>query len=164
MDSRPRESAPGTVLAFDKADLYAKVSGYLIHQKVDIGDMVKKGDVLAEVDAPEYQRSRDQARAALEQARAKFKLSEAGVLTAEADRVAAAAVVTQAEADMTKLTAFRVYRKKERDRIADPVSRQAVEQRLLDEQEDQLASRPSSMAEQAGDTRGRGHRQGGPGR
>ena len=82
---------PGTVLAFDKADLYAKVSGYLIRQKVDIGDLVKKGEVLAEVDVPELFKSRDQARAALGQARAKVKLSEARVLTAEADREAAAA-------------------------------------------------------------------------
>ena len=36
-------SQPGTILAFDKADLYAKVSGYLIRQKVDIGDIVEEG-------------------------------------------------------------------------------------------------------------------------
>lgn len=54
---------PGTVLAFDKAALYAKVSGYLVRQKVDIGDIVKKNEVLAEVDAPEFFRSRDQFRA-----------------------------------------------------------------------------------------------------
>jgi multidrug efflux pump subunit AcrA (membrane-fusion protein) len=51
---------PDTVLAFDKAALYAKVSGYLVRQKVDIGDIVKKNVVLAEVDAPEFFRSRDQ--------------------------------------------------------------------------------------------------------
>src|SRR5262249_36628701 len=45
---------PGIIHAFDKAELYAKVSGYLVHQKVDIGDAVKKGDVLAEVEAPEF--------------------------------------------------------------------------------------------------------------
>ena len=38
-------SQPGTVHSFGKADLYANVSGYLIRQKVDIGDIVKKGDV-----------------------------------------------------------------------------------------------------------------------
>ena len=89
-----------------------------------------------------------EARAALDQARAKLKLSEAAVQSsAEADRVAAAAVVTQSEAEITKLTAFPVYRKKERDRIADLVA-QAVEQRLLDEQEDQLQS--AIGGEQAG--------------
>ena len=57
------------------AALYAKVSGFLVRQKVDIGDIVRKDEVLAEVDAPEFVRSRDQFRAALEQARAKVKLS-----------------------------------------------------------------------------------------
>src|ERR1700733_10690891 len=37
---------PGLVHAFNKAELYAKLSGYLVRQKVDIGDMVKKGEVL----------------------------------------------------------------------------------------------------------------------
>ena len=48
---------PGLVHAFNKAELYAKVSGYLIHQKVDIGDAVKKGQVLAEIDVPELFKS-----------------------------------------------------------------------------------------------------------
>ena len=53
--------------------------------------MVKKGDVLAEVDVPELFKSRDQAQAALGQAQAKVKLAEANVLTVEADRQTAAA-------------------------------------------------------------------------
>ena len=126
---------PGIVNAFDKADLYAKVSGYLVRQKVDIGDAVKKGDLLAEVDVPELFKSRDRAQAALLQAKAKLKLSEARVLTFDADRQTAAATVMQAEADIAKFTAAREYRQKERDRIAQLVQRNAVERRLLDEQE-----------------------------
>ncbi len=131
-------SQPGTVLAFAKADLYANVSGYLIRQKVDIGDIVKKGEVLAEVDAPELFKSREQARAALGQARAKVKLSEARVVTAESDREAVAAQVTQVEADIAKFTALRVYRREQRDRIAGLVQHNAVERKLLDEEQQQL--------------------------
>src|SRR3954468_20486094 len=40
---------PGSVEPFEAADLYAKVSGYLIEQKVDIGSRVKAGDVLARI-------------------------------------------------------------------------------------------------------------------
>src|SRR5262245_45810849 len=36
---------PGSVHAFEHADLYAKVSGYLKTQSVDIGDQVKTGQV-----------------------------------------------------------------------------------------------------------------------
>src|SRR4051812_19002581 len=45
--------APGSVAAFFSSDLYAKESGYVTEVKADIGDHVKKGDVLAIIDAPE---------------------------------------------------------------------------------------------------------------
>lgn len=125
---------PGIARAFDKADLYAKVSGYLVRQKVDIGDRVKQGDVLAEIDVPELFKSRDQARAALDQARARLKFAQAKLLTVQADRQTAAAGVLEAEASAAKFTAAREFRRKERDRIADLVKRNAVEQELLDEQ------------------------------
>ncbi|MDR3639136.1 MAG: efflux RND transporter periplasmic adaptor subunit [Isosphaeraceae bacterium] len=128
---------PGTILAFDKADLYAKVSGYLVRQRVDIGSAVKKGEVLAEVDVPELFKSRDQARAALGQAKAKLDLAEAKVLTIEADRQTAAATVTQTEAELAKFTAERVFRDKERNRIAELVKRNAVQQEILDEKQQQ---------------------------
>ena len=48
---------PATVQSFEYANLYAKVSGYLSHQKVDIGSRVKKDDVLAEVYAPAFSTS-----------------------------------------------------------------------------------------------------------
>ncbi len=131
-------SQPGTVHAFAKADLYANVSGYLIRQKVDIGDIVKKGEVLAEVDAPELFESREQARAALGQTQAKVKQSEARVVTAESDREAVAAQIVQVKADIAKFTALRVYRREQRDRIAELVKRNAVERQLLDEQQEQF--------------------------
>lgn len=132
-----RVTQPGLVHAFDKASLYAKVSGYLIRQRVDIGDIVKKGDVLAEVDVPELFKSRDQARAALGQMEAKVKLAEAKVLTYTADRQTAAAAVAEAEADLAKFTADRVFRFKERDRIAGLVKLNAVQQEILDEKQQQ---------------------------
>src|ERR1700719_4207012 len=42
-----------TLEAFEEADLFAKVSGYLSDVRVDIGDHVKAGQVLAIIDVPE---------------------------------------------------------------------------------------------------------------
>src|ERR1700720_3505121 len=39
-----------TLEAFEEADLFAKVSGYLSDVRVDIGDHVKAGQVLAVID------------------------------------------------------------------------------------------------------------------
>src|SRR4051812_20790332 len=44
-----------TLEALDSADLYAKDSGYLSDVKADMGDHVKKGQVLAIIDDPELQ-------------------------------------------------------------------------------------------------------------
>src|ERR1700730_779037 len=42
-----------TLEAFEEADLFANVSGYLSDVRVDIGDHVKAGQVLAVIDIPE---------------------------------------------------------------------------------------------------------------
>ena len=42
-----------TLEAFEETDLFAKVSGYLSDVRVDIGDHVKAGQVLAVISVPE---------------------------------------------------------------------------------------------------------------
>ncbi len=44
---------PGVVQAFVEAPIYARASGYIKSWSTDIGTMVKKGQVLAEIDSPE---------------------------------------------------------------------------------------------------------------
>ncbi|UZR98663.1 efflux RND transporter periplasmic adaptor subunit [Chondrinema litorale] len=44
---------PGELIAFQQVDLYAKVSSFINKLHVDIGSEVKKGDLLASMDAPE---------------------------------------------------------------------------------------------------------------
>src|SRR5262249_21178016 len=91
--------------------------------------------------------ARDQARAAVGQVRAKIKQMEARVLTARADREAAGAGVRRAEAAIAKFTADRVYRKEQLVRITELAQRQAVEERLGDEQQKQYAAAVSAEAE-----------------
>ena len=55
-----------TLAAFEEADLFAKVSGYLSDVRVDIGDHVKAGQVLAVIDIPEMERELAEAEAQLE--------------------------------------------------------------------------------------------------
>ena len=44
---------PGRVLPYEQATLYAKVGGYLKSIRVDKGDRVKEGDLIAEIEVPE---------------------------------------------------------------------------------------------------------------
>jgi multidrug efflux pump subunit AcrA (membrane-fusion protein) len=46
---------PGTTLGFVEANIYARASGYVVKRYVDIGDHVKKGQLLAEITAPEVE-------------------------------------------------------------------------------------------------------------
>jgi RND family efflux transporter MFP subunit len=70
---------PGTVKALQEAAIYARTNGYLEKYRVDIGDTVAEGDVLAEIDAPELDQELAQARAAAAQASA-VRLQESAKL------------------------------------------------------------------------------------
>jgi RND family efflux transporter MFP subunit len=58
---------PATTLAFAAANIFARASGYIETRKVDIGDRVKAGDLLAQITAPELDHQIAQAQATLAQ-------------------------------------------------------------------------------------------------
>jgi RND family efflux transporter MFP subunit len=60
-------SLPGGLVANRQALVNARATGYVRRWRVDIGDRVHAGDVLAELDTPELDQQLDQARAALKQ-------------------------------------------------------------------------------------------------
>ena len=66
---------PGTVQAFVESPIYARTSGYLKAWYTDIGSVVKKGQLLAEIETPEVDRQLTQAEADLATARANEALS-----------------------------------------------------------------------------------------
>jgi RND family efflux transporter MFP subunit len=143
---------PGSVHAFEYAHLYAKVSGYLKMQKVDIGDPVQEGEVLAEIDDPELEETVKQAQAALNQAEAMQHQAEVRIKTAEAVVKAAKAQIQLAKADVEKTQASLTYRGKALKRITDLARRQAIEQKLVDESQDQAdAALAAYHAAQAGE-------------
>jgi RND family efflux transporter MFP subunit len=131
---------PGTVIAFESAELFAKVSGYLKSQTVDIGDHVRQGQILAEIDAPELLKAVEQASAALGQAKAQVVQANARVLTSEADRDAAVAAVKQAEAEIERAAAARAFREKQYERIKKLFELKSIDERLVDEKLDEMES------------------------
>jgi RND family efflux transporter MFP subunit len=66
---------PGAVQAFIEAPIYARTSGYLKSWHTDIGTPVTKGQLLAEIEAPEVDQQLSQAQADLATARATEALS-----------------------------------------------------------------------------------------
>jgi len=75
---------PGTTIAYTEAAIYARASGYVTRRLVDIGDHVRKGQLLAVIDAPDLDQQVAQAKSAvltsesnLDQLKAQLVLSKA---------------------------------------------------------------------------------------
>ncbi|GFM84891.1 RND transporter MFP subunit [Pseudomonas cichorii] len=67
---------PGRIEAWARAPIHARVSGYLKGWSHDIGESVKSGQVLAEIDTPDLDQELQQARAELVRARSEVALAE----------------------------------------------------------------------------------------
>jgi len=68
-------SLPGELLAYERVEIRPKVTGYIKQLKVDIGANVKKGQVLALVDAPEIQSRLGEGNSKMSAARARYQTS-----------------------------------------------------------------------------------------
>ncbi|MGD1097273.1 MAG: efflux RND transporter periplasmic adaptor subunit [Bryobacteraceae bacterium] len=76
--SGPILTLPGETHAWYESTIYARVTGYVAKWNVDIGDHVRKGQVLAEIETPELD-------AQLVAAQAKLKATRADVQVREAE-------------------------------------------------------------------------------
>ena len=65
--------------------IFAKVSGYIKRLGAELGDFVREGQLLVEVEAPELLAAVEQARAAVGTAEANFKVAESNVESARAN-------------------------------------------------------------------------------
>lgn len=68
-------SLPAELLPWERAEVYAKVEGYVRELKVDIGDRVEKNDVLVILDAPEVTANYAKSSADLQAAQSKYRTS-----------------------------------------------------------------------------------------
>ena len=88
---------PGTVQAFYATDLFAKESGYVSQIHADIGDQVKKNQVLAVIENPELQQQLLRSRAAVQQAAAALDVAKRRLTGLQADRALQQATLKRTE-------------------------------------------------------------------
>jgi len=105
---------PGTLQAVTEAPILARADGYLKARYVDLGDKVKAGQPLAEIDAPELDQAILQAQAAVAQAQASLEQAQASLEQGKSNRdlarvtaerwktLAAQGVVSQQENDQNQ--------------------------------------------------------------
>ena len=102
--------ASGKVKALNTVDVGAQVSGEVTRLFVEVGDEVKKGDLIAQIDQvtqknslSNEQASLEQSEAALQSARAESLSRQAGLKSAQADLASRQAELRQAQADFSRL-------------------------------------------------------------
>ncbi len=102
--------ASGKVKALNTVELGAQVSGEVTRLFVDVGDEVKKGDLIAQIDQvtqknnlSNEQASLEQSEAALQSARAESLSRQASLKSAQADLASRQAELKQAQADFSRL-------------------------------------------------------------
>ena len=112
---------PAEFRPYTEVDLHAKVSGYVKEMKVDIGDRVKAGQLLAVLEVPELREELDHALAAHRRAQAEYRdahlaytrlvavnqdhpnlIAQQDLDTAEARDATAAGTVAASKADVDK--------------------------------------------------------------
>jgi RND family efflux transporter MFP subunit len=118
---------PGTIQAFRKAAIYARVSGYLKSWQTDIGAHVQPGQVLAVIDTPDLDQQLAQAKATLASAQANAQVAalnaqRTGILAqkqiasqqsadnATSDAAAKKAVADAAQANLRQLEAMESFK------------------------------------------------------
>ena len=70
---------PGNIQAVTEAPVLARASGYIKKRYVDIGDRVKEGQLLAEIEAPELDQQVQQAKASVDQAKSSLEQADANL-------------------------------------------------------------------------------------
>lgn len=95
---------PGNIGAIQYTTIYARVDGYLSQRLVDIGDQVKKGQLLALIDTPTIDDALAQAKADLLKAKAAYETSIANLKQSIAKQATADAAVVKAKANVAYAT------------------------------------------------------------
>ena len=86
------------VLPLQQVSVFAKVTGYIKRLGADLGDFVKEGQLLVEVDAPELNAALEGARASVAQAESSLKVSESNLASAQAAVISQQANLVKAQA------------------------------------------------------------------
>ena len=119
---------PGRLEAYSQAQLFSRVSGYLRAWHADIGTVVKAGQLLAEIDAPDLDQQIMQSTANLESAKANAELAAAtlqrgqtliptGAISKQvldqriADASNKSGLVRSAQADLERMRVLEAYKR-----------------------------------------------------
>lgn len=129
---------PCNLGAMQFATIYARVDGYLKGRLVDIGDSVKSGQLLAEIDTPTIDEEISQASADLQEAKARLSTAQAALRGSKAQ-------VDSADADIKKVKTDQDYASITADRWRHMADEGSVSLQSRDEKNRALGAQNASL-------------------
>lgn len=135
---------PGFLEPFEQTAVCSKASGFIKEFNVDIGQPIKKGQVLAEVLVPELEEDHDRKAAQVELNRKQIELAEQMVAVAQSKVRMADAQLMEAKADVGSSQADIVRWESEVRRLTTMVQERVMDRQVLDETQKQLSAGRSS--------------------
>jgi HlyD family secretion protein len=99
---RQEVGQPGYVFAYEQTSLYPKVAGYIDEWKVDIGDRIQKGQLLAHIFVPELHARHREKKSQVELGEVRVKLAERAVDVAKEQVQVAVADIDKYKADVER--------------------------------------------------------------
>jgi HlyD family secretion protein len=129
---------PSFVESYERTSIYSKVTGFIEKWNVDIGDKVKKGDVLATIYVPELREDYETKKATVKLDKERIELAQKLVKVGEADVQAADAKVAEAKSILDQYQAQVARWDSEVKRLTREVKSGVVDAQVLLESENQL--------------------------
>jgi len=140
---------PGQIEAFEQTPLFAKIAGYVEELFVDIGDPVKKDQVLVRLSVPELHDDLRQKEALVAQAEAEVQQAQSTIAACKAAAETAQSKIVEAEAGIARSNAELERWKSEHARIQELAGKGAVTKKLEDETLNELRAAEASTQEAA---------------
>lgn len=129
---------PGFIQAYEQTAIYPKISGFVDAWKVDIGDAIRKDQLLAHLDVPDLVAEYEEKTAERELDEVRIQVAEQFVKVADENLKTATAQVEEAKADLGKAKADVERWKVDFSRITALVKAKSIDETVQDESRKRL--------------------------
>lgn len=140
---------PGRIEAYEETPIYSRVSGYVRAVLVDIGDTVKKGQPLLELDVPDLVEQVNQKEALKQECVASAAQAKAAITSAQAMVETARSLLVESQAALQKTEAEIERSNSDLERTRELASTSAVSPKIVAEAQSVYSSALASKEEAA---------------
>ncbi len=138
---------PARIEAFETTNVYSQARGFVAKVFADVGDRVKKGQLLAKLSSPDLEAEVRMKAAIVQQAKAEVEGAAAAVPAAEAAVATAQARITESQAGVVRYEAEVARWQAQLARLEKMAAEHTVDEQARDETRDQLKAAEAGRAE-----------------